>query len=356
MGTIVRRPPVSTKIAVAIDEVSRWKASDRRLLEGEIAVSYVEKNGRKREFQIRIGRILPDGNLATWNEAAPLCVSELQPGFRNALVEEILGKAREIFVDQTRFREFQEELSRYLSGIDSRISQLSGNSILRGDLAFGMGVGGDSIDLSAKKELVGKVVLSGIDLSSFSNGSGFLTAVPSAYWTYENTKNRLSVDGYVVKNEISDFYTKNETSSSEQISSALSGKADLSAIPEVPTDLSSFTNSPGYLTAVPEEYRTYSSTVSSLSDDGYLTEHQSLSDYWTKSETSSGSQISVALSGKADLSAIPLSTSQLTNDSGFLTAHQSLSDYWTKSETSSSTQISTALTSFYPKTETSSST
>ena len=72
MGTIVRRPPVSTKIAVAIDEESRWRMSERRLLEGEIAVSYVNKidpsdhKQHKTQFQIRIGRKLPDGNLSTW--------------------------------------------------------------------------------------------------------------------------------------------------------------------------------------------------------------------------------------------------------------------------------------------------
>ena len=42
--------------------------------------------------------------------------------------------------------------------------------------------------------------------------------------------------------------------------------------------------------------------------------------------------ISTATSGKADKSEIPTKTSQLTNDSGFLTSHQSLSDYYTKTE------------------------
>lgn len=36
---------------------------------------------------------------------------------------------------------------------------------------------------------------------------------------------------------------------------------------------------------------------------------------------------------KAPLSAVPTKTSQLQNDSGFLTEHQSLSDYYTKSQT-----------------------
>lgn len=40
---------------------------------------------------------------------------------------------------------------------------------------------------------------------------------------------------------------------------------------------------------------------------------------------------------------IPTKTSELSNDSGFLTEHQSLSNYYTKSETSSASEISNAL-------------
>ena len=53
-------------------------------------------------------------------------------------------------------------------------------------------------------------------------------------------------------------------------------------------------------------------TESEVDAKGYLTEHQSLTDYATKAE-------------------IPTNISQLTNDSGYLTEHQSLTDYATKS-------------------------
>ena len=49
-----------------------------------------------------------------------------------------------------------------------------------------------------------------------------------------------------------------------------------------------------------------------------------------------------SLSNYALTSQIPLSVSQLENDAGYLTEHQSLSDYYTKSETSSATELSTA--------------
>lgn len=62
--------------------------------------------------------------------------------------------------------------------------------------------------------------------------------------------------------------------------------------------------------------------TSDLSNDsGYLTEHQSLSDYYTKSETSSNVELDAEFETKANLSAIPTKTSDLSNDSGFITAN-----------------------------------
>ena len=92
-------------------------------------------------------------------------------------------------------------------------------------------------------------------------------------------------------------------------------------------------------------------------DSGYLTEHQSLADYYTKSQIDSSinavrdaipvnvSQLNndsgyltehQSLDGYAKISAIPTKTSQLTNDSGYLTEHQSLAEYYTKSQVDSS--------------------
>ena len=79
----------------------------------------------------------------------------------------------------------------------------------------------------------------------------------------------------------------------------MSAKVDISAIP---TDLSSFTNSPGYLSAVPDSYKTYQATKVSLSSDGYVVQND-LEEYYTKSQTSSSSQVSAALQSKVDISA-----------------------------------------------------
>lgn len=44
-------------------------------------------------------------------------------------------------------------------------------------------------------------------------------------------------------------------------------------------------------------------------------------------------ELRARIGGKADISSVPTKTSDLVNDSGFLTAHQSLSDYYTKEQT-----------------------
>lgn len=124
----------------------------------------------------------------------------------------------------------------------------------------------------------------------------------------------------------------------------ISGKADKSEIPVVPTNVSAFTNDSGYLTSEGAYTKTQIDTalqgkastadlsalqtvvngkadvgsiptkVSDLQNDaGYLTQHQDIS-------------------GKADIGDIPTKTSDLVNDSGFLTQHQSLADYALKSE------------------------
>lgn len=62
-----------------------------------------------------------------------------------------------------------------------------------------------------------------------------------------------------------------------------------------------------------------------------------------KADVSALNVVENSLSDYALVSQIPLSVSQLENDAGYLTEHQSLSDYYTKSETSSNAEISTAL-------------
>ena len=104
----------------------------------------------------------------------------------------------------------------------------------------------------------------------------------------------------------------------------LSGYALSSEIPTVPTNVSDFNNDAGYLTEHQSltDYVQKSETAGLLKNDGtvdtstYLTQHQSLSDYVQKSQT-------------AGL----LKNDGTVDTSTYLTQHQSLSDYVQKSQT-----------------------
>ena len=97
----------------------------------------------------------------------------------------------------------------------------------------------------------------------------------------------------------------------------LSTKADVSALNAVESALSNYYTKNETSSAVEIE-----TALNNVSVD--------LSEYYTKSETSSATEIQTALDGK-----------QPTGN--YLTAHQSLSNYYTKSETSSNVEISAAL-------------
>ena len=84
---------------------------------------------------------------------------------------------------------------------------------------------------------------------------------------------------------------------------------------------------------------------------GYLTAHQSLSDYYKNNETSSKQEISDALNDKIDSTQSGNFYPMTGNPSGFLTEHQSLSSYYQKNETSSKQEISNALDDKLDKTQ-----
>ena len=137
--------------------------------------------------------------------------------------------------------------------------------------------------------------------------------------------------------EKGNYYTKSE------VNTSLETKADKTEIPTVPTNVSAFTN-----------------------DAGYLTEHQSLDNYYTKTESdgkyatqvvvneeiaariSDIREVKATLESKADktdIPTVPTNVSAFTNDAGYLTEHQSLNDYYTK------TEVNTSLESKADKTE-----
>ena len=116
------------------------------------------------------------------------------------------------------------------------------------------------------------------------------------------------------------------------ITAALSEKADTSAVTE---DIATATSDMATQTWVNEQ--------------GYLTEHQSLSAYSTTSEMNEA--IDAATSGKADTSAVTadiatatsdMATQTWVNEQGFLTEHQSLSAYSTTSEMNTAISAATS--------------
>ena len=113
----------------------------------------------------------------------------------------------------------------------------------------------------------------------------------------------------------------------------ITDKPDLALKSEIPTKTSQLENDSGYL------------TETSLSDYVKRDELPSLSGYVTQeyvdekiSEEAGAreavdTKLSSAIDTKASVDDIPTKTSQLENDSGYLTQHQSLSDYYTKAQT-----------------------
>lgn len=111
----------------------------------------------------------------------------------------------------------------------------------------------------------------------------------------------------------------------EELNNAIaSAKTEIEAeIPTVPTSNTAFTN-----------------------DAGYLTEHQSLSGYATEQWVLDKHYISgVDLSDyalKSEIPTVPTSNTAFTNDAGYLTEHQSLDDYYTKNQTDSAISAATS--------------
>ena len=101
-------------------------------------------------------------------------------------------------------------------------------------------------------------------------------------------------------------------------------------IPEVPTNVSAFTN-----------------------DAGYLTEHQSLENYITKKDFATGldaqntstNALIKQVNERIDGITVPTKVSELENDAGYLTEHQSLAEYAKKTEIPAPYTLPTASTS-----------
>ena len=111
--------------------------------------------------------------------------------------------------------------------------------------------------------------------------SDYIKEVPTAYKTYDNTKNSLSTDGYALK-------------------------TDVSSAADISTELSLS----DYIKEVPVAYKTYDNTKNSLSTDGYA----------LKTDISSAADISAELSLSDYIKEVPTAYKTYDNTKTALTA------------------------------------
>lgn len=181
---------------------------------------------------------------------------------------------------------------------------------------------------------VANVQLSDFGINATASELNYMDGVTSNVQTQLNAKYDASNPSGFVTSSYHDATKQDVIDSAHKLDYSL--LSNTPTIPVVPTNVSAFTN-----------------------DAGYLTEHQSLANYYTKSETDSEisghhdstKQNVIDSAHKLDYSlidnqpTIPSKTSQLTNDSGFLTEHQSLADY------STTTQMNTAISNHHDSTK-----
>lgn len=160
-------------------------------------------------------------------------------------------------------------------------------------------------------------------MSQLLNDKGYLTE----HQDLSNYATKSYVDSEIVNAQLggdaninlSEYATKDE----------LNEKANKN---DVPTKVSQLTNDKGYLTSIPSEYI----TETELNNKGYLTQHQSLDNYATKSYVSSEIAKAQLEGGEVDLDPyalkedIPTKLSELQNDENFLTSIPS--EYITETE------------------------
>ena len=169
-------------------------------------------------------------------------------------------------------------------------------------------------------------------VSDLENDRGYLISIPEEYIT----ETELEAKGYLTSHQdISGLQTKTDnnlaTTSKEVVGAINEVKSSVDGI-TVPTKTSDLTNDSGFITSIPSEYI----TETELETKGYLTEHQSLTDYAKKTDIPDVSSFITS----DDLPTVPTKVSELTNDSNFITSipeeyiteTELKSNYYTKEE------------------------
>lgn len=160
----------------------------------------------------------------------------------------------------------------------------------------------------------------------------------SGYITSADVKPSEDYEGYALnaENALSASYSRYSdyaTSCSIAIWDNIALKPDVALKSDIPTKTSQLENDSGYL--VEASLSDYVKTNELPSLAGYAREDY-VDDKVTQealARQAADRFISSMVDDKAWLSSVPTKTSDLVNDSGYLTAHQSLSNYYTKAET-----------------------
>lgn len=131
--------------------------------------------------------------------------------------------------------------------------------------------------------------------------------------------------------EKGNYYTKTE------VNSSLETKANKSEIPTVPTNVSAFTNDAGYLTQH-QSLKTINGQTIVGDGNIEITSGEETDPVWTaeKGNYYTKTEVNTSLESKADKTEIPnlngYATEQWVGQQGYLTQHQSLDNYYTKTE------------------------
>ena len=113
---------------------------------------------------------------------------------------------------------------------------------------------------------------------------------------------------------------------------------DIATVKQIPTTTSKLTNDSNFITS--DALNGYA-TENWVEQKGYLTEHQPLTNYYTKEETYSKAEVDSLIPDTSRfITEVPAEyvTETELNAKGYLTEHQSLTNYYTKAETTQAIQ------------------
>lgn len=230
------------------------------------------------------------------------------------------------------------------------------NKVLRGYSAYQVAVMNGFE--GTEEEWLESLKSGGIDTSQFAkkdhSHDEYLTKVPNEYVTEQelNAKGYLtehqSLNEYAKKTDIPTDYAKPTDLTSHNTSNTSHNDIRL-LIEGLTTWLNALANSDDTTLDQMAEVVAYIKNNKTLIDS-ITTSKVNVSDIIDNLTTSVtnkplSAKQGVVLKGLIDAIVVPTKTSQLTNDSGFLTSHQSLANYYKKTETYSRTEVDTKVSS-----------